>query len=171
MLFAEGRVTGDVARFQTLSGGLTATRDGDRIVLDFPARPPEPVDIDAAVVDALGARPAELHRSNEGAETWSPFDRFAQFEESKGKSVTQLLEELAALRKRNLATLAGWELSPGQLELTGSHPDFGKVTLAQLLATWAAHDLSHCRQIARVTARQYAVAVGPWRDYMPVMDD
>lgn len=65
VLFGEGRVDGDVARFESLSGPLTATRDGDRIVLDFPARPPEPVDVDQAVVDALGARPDELHRSND----------------------------------------------------------------------------------------------------------
>ena len=102
---------------------------------------------------------------------FNPFDRFAQFEESEGKSMTQLLEDFASLRRRNLATLADWKLSPEQLARTGRHPDFGTVTLAQLLATWTAHDLAHLRQIARVMARQYAVAVGPWREFMPVMSD
>jgi uncharacterized damage-inducible protein DinB len=102
---------------------------------------------------------------------FDPFDRFAQFEESKGKSLEQLLEEFAALRKRSLATLEEWSLTEEQLALTGTHPDLGRVTLSQLLATWTAHDLAHLRQIARVMARQYAVAVGPWREYMPVMSD
>lgn len=105
------------------------------------------------------------------SQPFEPFDRFAQFEESEGKSMTTLLEDFAALRKRNLATLAVWDLKAEQLALTGTHPDLGKVTLAQLLATWTAHDLAHIRQIARVMARQYAVAVGPWREFMPVMND
>lgn len=99
-----------------------------------------------------------------------PFDRFAQFQESEGKSLPDLLEEFAQLRTENLASLDGWRLTDAQLALTGEHPAFGEVSLRQLLATWVAHDLGHIAQIARVMARQYREAVGPWREYLPVMD-
>lgn len=99
-----------------------------------------------------------------------PYDRFAQFEESKGKSIAELLGEFARLRAENLRTLAGWKLTVAQLALEGEHPKFGSVTLRQLLATWTAHDLSHVAQIARVMAKQYRGAVGPWREYLPIMD-
>ena len=99
-----------------------------------------------------------------------PFDRFAQFQESEGKSLGALLDELAALRAENLGTLRSWKLTDGQLALTGEHPAFGVVTLRQLLATWVAHDFGHVAQVARVMAKQYRAAVGPWREYLPVMD-
>ncbi|MDF1505858.1 DinB family protein [Roseisolibacter sp. H3M3-2] len=102
--------------------------------------------------------------------TFAPYDRFAQYRESAGKSMAQLLDEFAALRADNLATLRGWALTERELALTGVHPAFGAVTLRQLLATWAAHDLGHVAQIARVMAKQYRDAVGPWRRYLPIMD-
>jgi hypothetical protein len=101
---------------------------------------------------------------------FTPYDRFAQFRESEGKSLTDLLDELARLRAANLAELAGWRLTDAQLALQGEHPEFGAVTLRQLLATWVAHDLGHVAQTARVMAKQYREAVGPWRAYLPVMD-
>ena len=101
---------------------------------------------------------------------FAPFDRFAQFRESQGKSLAELLDELARLRAENLATLAGWRLTEAQLALEGEHPEFGPVTLRQLLATWVAHDLGHVAQTARVMAKQYREAVGPWRAYLPVLD-
>jgi hypothetical protein len=101
---------------------------------------------------------------------FAPFDRFAQFRESQGRSLADLLDEFARLRAENLATLAGWRLTDAQLALQGEHPDFGPVTLRQLLATWVAHDLGHVAQTARVMAKQYRAAVGPWRAYLPVMD-
>jgi hypothetical protein len=101
---------------------------------------------------------------------FAPFDRVAQFRESGGKSLTDLLDEFAALRARNLVTLKGWRLTGAQLALEGEHPAFGSVTLRQLLATWVAHDLGHIAQTARVMAKQYREAVGPWREYLPVMD-
>ncbi|HEV7590525.1 MAG TPA: DinB family protein [Longimicrobium sp.] len=107
----------------------------------------------------------------QGAERrFAPYDRFAQFRESQGKSLADLLDELARLRAGNLATLAGWCLTDAQLALEGEHPEFGPVTLRQLLATWVAHDLGHIAQTARVMAKQYRDAVGPWRAYLPVMD-
>jgi len=101
---------------------------------------------------------------------FTPFDRFAQFRESEGKPLSELLEEFARLRADNVATLAGWRLTDVQLALEGEHPEFGAVTLRQLLATWVAHDLGHVAQIARVMAKQYREAVGPWRAYLPVLD-
>ena len=101
---------------------------------------------------------------------FTPYDRFAQFRESQGKSLADLLDEFAHLRGENLATLEGWRLTDAQLALQGEHPEFGPVTLRQLLATWVAHDLGHLAQTARVMARQYREAVGPWRAYLPIMD-
>ncbi len=101
---------------------------------------------------------------------FEPYDRFAQFSESQGKSLETLLDEFARERARNVATLAGWHLSDEQLALTGVHPAFGDVTLRQLLATWVAHDLGHLAQTARVMAKQYREVVGPWREYLPVLD-
>jgi len=100
---------------------------------------------------------------------FTPYDRFAQFRESEGKPLADLLDELARLRAANLATLAGWRLTDVQLALTGEHPEFGSVTLAQLLATWVAHDLGHVAQTARVMAKQYREAVGPWTAYLPIL--
>ena len=101
---------------------------------------------------------------------FTPYDRFAQFEESKGKSLANLLDEFADLRAQNITTLTGWKLSEEQLSLEGLHPEFGPVTLRQLLATWVGHDLGHIAQTARVMAKQYGEAIGPWRAYLPVMD-
>lgn len=101
---------------------------------------------------------------------FAPYDRFAQFRESEGKSLAELLDEFARLRAENLATLAGWRLTDAELALNGEHPEFGTVSLRQLLATWVAHDLGHVAQTARVMAKQYREAVGPWRAYLPILD-
>jgi hypothetical protein len=100
---------------------------------------------------------------------FTPYDRFAQFRESEGKSLGQLLDEFTHLRAENLKTLTGWQLTEKELALTGEHPEFGAVTLRQLLATWVAHDLGHVAQIARVMAKQYRAAIGPWRAYLSIM--
>lgn len=101
---------------------------------------------------------------------FTPYDRAAQFRESEGKSMSDLLDEFAQLRAENLATLTSWHLTDSELGLTGVHPEFGDVTLRQLLATWVGHDLGHIAQIARVMAKQYRDAIGPWRAYLPIMD-
>ena len=101
---------------------------------------------------------------------FAPYDRFAQVRESQGKQLAELLDEFAQLRAENLTTLRSWKLSDQQLALEGEHPEFGAVTLRQLLATWVAHDLGHVAQTSRVLAKQYREAVGPWRAYLPVLD-
>lgn len=146
----------------------------------------------------------EWTQSNEGPDSWSPydvvghlihgertdwiprlrtilehgesrpfdaFDRTAQFAESRGKPLEELLAELAALREQNLGTLAELKIGPGDLEKTGKHPALGRVTLKQLLATWVAHDLDHLAQVARTMAKQYAAEVGPWRAYLSILGD
>jgi hypothetical protein len=101
---------------------------------------------------------------------FTPYDRFAQFRENQGKSLEELLDEFSRLRAENLAMLASWRLSEADLALDGVHPEFGAVTLRQLLATWVVHDLGHLVQAARVMAKQYRDAIGPWRAYLPVVD-
>src|SRR4051794_7006141 len=81
---------------------------------------------------------------------FEPFDRFAQFRDSEGKSLAELLDEFERLRGESLSTLRSWGLTDAQLSLEGEHPMFGAVTLRQLLATWTAHDVSHLAQISRV---------------------
>jgi hypothetical protein len=103
------------------------------------------------------------------AQTFVPFDRFAQEKESQGKSLEQLLDGFAHLRKQNLAALKAMNLQPEDLARRGKHPELGVVTLFQLLATWAVHDLTHLHQISRVMAHQYGDAVGPWSAYLGVL--
>jgi len=100
---------------------------------------------------------------------FAPFQREAMFTASKGKSLSELLETFADLRRDSLERLSALQLSAADLERTGRHPEFGIVTLRQLLSTWVAHDLGHIGQIARVMARQYAEAVGPWRAYLSML--
>ena len=100
---------------------------------------------------------------------FDPFDRFAQFEASRGKSLPHLLDEFAAERRASLARLAELTLSDGDLDRRGRHPVLGTVTARQLLATWVAHDLDHIMQIARVLAHRYRDDVGPWRAYLRVI--
>jgi DinB superfamily len=102
---------------------------------------------------------------------FDPFDRFAQFEESKGKTLGELLEEFAALRERNLAALREMKIGAGDFEKTGQHPALGRVTLKELLATWVTHDLDHIAQVARTMAKQYASEVGPWQAYISILHD
>ena len=106
---------------------------------------------------------------NGEARPFDPFDRFAQSRESQGKSLEQRLDEFARLRSENLAALQALNLQPQDLTLRGTHPALGVVTLSQLLATWAVHDLTHVHQLSRVMAHRYGKAVGPWSAYLGVL--
>lgn len=112
---------------------------------------------------------AEIILAQGASRTFAPYDRFAQFTESQGKSLTALLDEFAALRAANLRKLDEWQLTDAQLSLVGTHPALGAVTLRQLLACWVAHDLGHIVQVARVMAKQYRGEIGPWTAYLSVM--
>ncbi|MEP6783140.1 MAG: DinB family protein [Acidobacteriota bacterium] len=113
---------------------------------------------------------AEIILAQGANRKFTPFDRFAQFKDSAGKPLAELLDEFARLRAENLTKLKSWQLDEAQLALEGEHPKFGAVTLRQLLATWVAHDLGHVVQISRVMAKQYRDAIGPWREFLSVMD-
>jgi len=113
---------------------------------------------------------ARIILAQEGDRRFALYDRFAQERESAGKTLGKLLDEFGALRAQNLATLRGWNLTDRELALEGIHPEFGAVSLRQLLATWVAHDLGHLAQTARVMAKRYRDAVGPWRAYLPILD-
>jgi hypothetical protein len=146
--------------------------------------------------------PREWTVTNEGGETWSPydivghfihgektdwvprmmvilsdrndipfepFDRFAQLQESKGKTLSELMVEFKVRRKANIEILRSLNIGDELLKRTGVHPAFGRVTLQQLLATWVAHDLNHIAQIVRVMASQYKDEVGPWKEYLGIL--
>jgi len=143
----------------------------------------------------LRTLPDEVVRSNEGPDTWSPFDvvghlihaekntwkqrieiilqhgesmpfpqfdRFAQFEASKGKSMVELLDEFTALRPENVKWLKGLNLTEQDLTRTGIHASFGQITLGNLLATWPAHDMTHIYQVCRVLGKRFKEPMGPW---------
>ncbi len=103
------------------------------------------------------------------ARAFEPFDRFAQFERSLGKTLGDLLDEFGSARAGSLKALRELQLRPSDLDRTGRHPELGVVTLGELLSTWVVHDLGHIAQIARVMAAQLAEEVGPWKAYLPVL--
>ena len=111
----------------------------------------------------------EIILSDKPDKTFIPFNRTAQFEESKGKSLQQLLDEFKVLRKKNIEVLRSKNLTGENLEEKGIHPAFGEVTLAQLLAAWVVHDLDHIYQITRVMGKQYKTEVGPWVEYLRIL--
>jgi len=98
-----------------------------------------------------------------------PFDRLGQRQAMQGKSMAELLDEFAQLRAGSLEELRAIGLSSADLERLGAHPALGPVTMSELLAAWAGHDLTHLHQISRVLAFQYREAVGPWARYLGVM--
>ncbi len=101
--------------------------------------------------------------------TFEPFDRFAQFKTSQGKTLPELLETFAELRTKNLKTLKSWNLTEEQLKLKGIHPELGEVNLEQLLSTWVVHDLTHIRQIVQILAKKYGENVGVWQEYLSIL--
>ena len=102
---------------------------------------------------------------------FEPYDRFRHRKRNADRTLVSLLDEFARLRADNLTLLRSWRLTEAQLGLPGVHPALGPVTLRQLLAAWVAHDLGHVAQAARVMAKQYRDAVGPWVQFLPVLTD
>ncbi|HEX5031781.1 MAG TPA: DinB family protein [Candidatus Eisenbacteria bacterium] len=100
---------------------------------------------------------------------FEPFDRFAQKDASRGKTLDELLDEFARLRAANISALKALQLTADDLDRHGKHPKLGSVTMRQLLATWVAHDLDHVIQIARVMGRQYTEEVGPWTAHLRIV--
>lgn len=100
---------------------------------------------------------------------FDPFDRLAQFRESQGKSLPQLLDEFSLVRAESLRELRALNLQPQDFSRRGLHPALGVVTVGELLSTWTVHDLTHLHQISRVMAYQYRDAVGPWNPFLGVL--
>jgi hypothetical protein len=104
-------------------------------------------------------------------QAFAAFDRAAMLQADRGRSLADLLAEFSQVRASSLDVLADMRIGDVELSRTGVHPDLGQVTLRQLLATWTVHDLDHLQQIARVMARQYAEAVGPWKSYLRILKE
>lgn len=102
--------------------------------------------------------------------TFEPYDRFAQFEESKGKTLNQMLLEFSELRTKNLNYLKSLNITETDLNKKATHPELGEVSLKNLLATWVTHDLGHIAQINRVMAKQYKEEVGSWIKYISILN-
>ena len=112
---------------------------------------------------------AEIILSKKKDKRFEPFDRFAQINDNKEKSLDQLLDEFILLRKQNIEQLRSKNLNSQNLEEKGIHPAFGEITLSQLLATWVVHDLNHIAQISSVMAKHYKDDVGPWITYLKIL--
>ncbi len=108
--------------------------------------------------------------NNSENKTFEPYNRFAQFENSKGKTLNDLLKEFTELRSKNLEYLKSLNISVEDFNLKAIHPELGEVTLKHLLATWVTHDLGHIAQISRVMAKQYKDQVGPWVEYISILN-
>ena len=104
------------------------------------------------------------------SQTFVPFDRKFMLKLRQDRPLSEMLDEFDSLRAANIEILKGLRLNAQHMAKKGRHPDFGPVTLEQLLATWVVHDLGHLSQIARVMGKQYTDEVGPWRAYLPVLD-
>ncbi len=100
---------------------------------------------------------------------FEPFDRYAMYEDSKGKSITELLDTFEDLRRENIESLTALNLTEQQLDLRGTHPELGTLTLRNLLAMWAVHDLNHIAQMAKSMAYQYRAKVGPFLEYASIL--
>lgn len=114
------------------------------------------------------ARAKMIHESG-NTKTFERWNRVAMYEESRGKTMQQLLDEFAAIRKQNMTWFKSLSLTETDLDKTGMHPVLGEVTLRNLLATWVAHDLTHIAQVTRVMAKQYKEEMGPWPEFFRIL--
>lgn len=108
--------------------------------------------------------------SDKADKNFLPFDRQGHFILAQGRSIESMLHQFEQLRKENMHILSSVDIISDDLSKTGIHPAFGLVTLAQLLAAWVVHDMTHIVQISRIIAKQYETDVGPWKEYMGVLN-
>ncbi len=113
---------------------------------------------------------AEIILAQSENRIFTSYDRLAQFEGSRGKTLEDLLTEFAYIRNVNIEKLIRWQLTPDQLALKGTHLELGEVTLEQLLATWVVHDLNHIQQVVKYLAAKYSENVGPWKAYLSILN-
>jgi hypothetical protein len=112
---------------------------------------------------------AKIILENGLSKPFEPYDRFAMYEDSKGKTIDDLLHEFRELRNKNIEWLKSLSITETDMDKKGIHPTFGEVTLRQLLATWVVHDLTHIAQISRVMAKQYTEEIGPWTEFFRIL--
>jgi hypothetical protein len=112
---------------------------------------------------------ARLIREFGESRPFPPFKRFGHLDEQQGKSLAQLLDEFGQARAASISELRAWDPGPADLKMRGQHPVLGSTTLAELLAAWTVHDLTHLHQLTRVLARQYDDAVGPFHKFLGVL--
>jgi hypothetical protein len=103
-------------------------------------------------------------------EAFPPVDHGDQSARYAGQSLEQVLERFTALREENLAVVRPLLTDAAALDQRGLHPTLGEVTMRELLATWAVHDLNHLRQAQEAMAFRYVDEVGPWRVNLGVLD-
>ena len=103
-------------------------------------------------------------------QTFVRWNREAMYEESEGKTLQQLLDEFAEIRKENMGWFKALNLTENDLDKKGMHPVLGEVSLRNLLATWVVHDLTHIAQITRVMAKQYKSEMGPWTEFFRILN-
>jgi uncharacterized damage-inducible protein DinB len=132
-----------------------------------------PSDVMAHLIDGERSNwlPRARHILADETRPFEPFDRTAQINQLRGTHIDELLTTFAALRQANIDALTNMQLTSADLRRTGQHPEFGTVTLQQLLATWVVHDLNHLGQIVHTMANVYTTAVGPWRAYLLILQD
>ena len=111
---------------------------------------------------------AELILEHGTEQPFEPFDRFAHVERDQGVPLAALLDRFEQLRAEQLTRLAEL-VSEDDLDRVGRHPELGEVTMRELLATWAVHDLDHIAQIYAALAGSYDDAVGPWKAYLGIL--
>ena len=102
--------------------------------------------------------------------SFDPFDRFAMYDESKGKTIQQLLREFEDVRRHNIIWVKSLDLQEPDYDKKGMHPRLGEVTMRNLLAAWVVHDLTHIAQITRVMAKQYKTEIGPWVEFFRILN-
>lgn len=166
---AMGILTSTPATLKSMLGGLAESW----VVTVPPGEDWSPVD----VVGHLIAGEVEdwivraRHILEHGPATpFHPFDRESMRSEAETPRLPDLLDRFDALRAQNISALQALELSAEDLQREGAHPSLGTVTLGELLATWAVHDLSHIAQLSRMLSARYRNAVGPWRSYLAILD-
>jgi hypothetical protein len=110
-----------------------------------------------------------IERILSGGGRFMPYDREGGFLRYRGWTAEALVGEFGQLRRANVEKLDTLKLSAPHLRMTGEHPELGTVTLEQLLATWATHDMAHVAQISRLLTRSFGRHVGPWKKYFSLL--
>ena len=99
---------------------------------------------------------------------YDKFDRFAHVGRDDDQTLDALLDRFAELRADSLRKLDEL-VDDGDLGRRGMHNALGEVTLRELLATWAVHDLDHISQIFAGMAGAYDRDVGVWKEYLGIL--